>query len=188
MSPHLVSYERKIDRDCSQTDGSTDRSAGLAEQINAAPWPANSDLGSLGNDSGSGQDFSDRTVIDQGHVNQMLGDLRSVDDVVADSANAVVFISSVAIGGVAVVELGGAFLATESGIAATEATRQMAIHISISKKMLLFNAGRLHISLTGGEGLGYALANSANTSAYPAWLLARGAVVAAPPAITAIVD
>jgi len=64
----------------------------------------------------------------------------------------------------------------------------MGVNMAANKNLLLFNAGRLHNSLTGGEGLSYALANSANTSAYPAWLLTRGAAAAGPPTITLIVD
>lgn len=91
-------------------------------------------------------------------------------------------------GVVTVGHLGGAYLASESGIAATETIRQMAINIVANKELLMVNVFRLQHSLTSGEGLAYALAKSANTSGYPAWLLTRGAAIVAPPTITVIVD
>jgi len=170
----------------SQTDQPNNPFAGLAEQIHNAQLPQDSDLGSLGIESRPRNLFSIAEFERRALINPIRGrNLQKINDV-DDLAIAAVGIQITAVASIG--ELGGAFLASETGIATGETIRQMGINIVANKELLLIHAGRLQNSLSGGEGLGFALSNSANTSAYPAWLLTRGAAAAVPPTITAIVD
>lgn len=62
----------------------------FAELVLNHPGPINSDLGTLGFDTGSGLDFNDSNVIVPGHVNQMMNSLNIVKDPIADGANNIV--------------------------------------------------------------------------------------------------